>query len=121
MPIANLFADLPCPATGEAFETLLRHRNLVIERIASSATPEPGIYDQAQDEWVLLVQGQATLEVGRRDPDPGARRPPLHPRPHPASGPDHLRGTALPMARRPPAPRRARRLSRTAGPAGILG
>jgi cupin 2 domain-containing protein len=63
MPIANLFAGLPCPATGEAFETLLRHRNLVIERIASSATPEPDLYDQVEDEWVLLVQGQATLEV----------------------------------------------------------
>jgi cupin 2 domain-containing protein len=63
MPIANLFAGLPCPARGEAFKTLLRHRNLVIERIASSATPEPDLYDQVEDEWVLLVQGQATLEV----------------------------------------------------------
>jgi cupin 2 domain-containing protein len=60
---ANLFVDPPSPATGEAFETLLRHRNLVIERIASSATPEPRLYDQAQDEWVLLVQGQATLDL----------------------------------------------------------
>jgi len=63
MHSANLFADLPVPATGEAFETLLHHRNLVIERIASSATPEPCLYDQVQDEWVLLVQGQATLEL----------------------------------------------------------
>jgi cupin 2 domain-containing protein len=63
MPLANLFADLPCPATGETFETLLCHRNLVIERIASSGLPEPGVYDQAQDEWVMLVQGQATLEL----------------------------------------------------------
>lgn len=64
---ANLFAGIPAPATGESFETLLHHRNLVIERIASSATPEPHFYDQPQDEWVLLVQGQATLELAGED------------------------------------------------------
>jgi cupin 2 domain-containing protein len=60
---ANLFHRLPRPATGEAFEELLRRRNLVIERIASSGHPEPVLYDQVQDEWVLLLQGEATLEL----------------------------------------------------------
>jgi cupin 2 domain-containing protein len=60
---ANLFDRLPSPASGEVFEALLRYRNLVIERIVSSDNPEPGVYDQEQDEWVLLVQGQATLEL----------------------------------------------------------
>jgi len=59
----NLFDRLHGPVPGEVFERLLRHRNLVIERIVSSDLPEPTLYDQAQDEWVLLLQGQATLEL----------------------------------------------------------
>jgi cupin 2 domain-containing protein len=68
---ANLFDGIPSPATGEVFETLLRHRNLHIERIASSATPEPVLYDQAQDEWVVLMQGLATLEIAGETVDMG--------------------------------------------------
>jgi cupin 2 domain-containing protein len=60
---ANLFDRLPPPAAGEAFEEILRHRNLVIERIVSSDRPEPTLFDQTQDEWVLLVQGHATLDL----------------------------------------------------------
>ncbi len=59
----NLFAAAEPPATGEYFEPLLRQRNLVIERILSSASPEPGEYVQAQDEWVVLLRGSARLRV----------------------------------------------------------
>ncbi|WP_312234935.1 cupin domain-containing protein [Stutzerimonas nitrititolerans] len=48
---------------GERFEALLSHRNLVIERIISSADITPTDYVQSQDEWVVLLQGEATLEV----------------------------------------------------------
>lgn len=63
MPIAssNLFRDLPAPPTGEIFEDVLRLGQVRIERIASSPTPEPVLYDQPQDEWVLLLQGEARL------------------------------------------------------------
>jgi len=42
---------------------LLEHRNLVVERIVSSAaiTPNPSV--QSQDEWVVLVRGEAEIEV----------------------------------------------------------
>ncbi|NEX17965.1 MAG: cupin [Halochromatium sp.] len=63
MKRGNLFADLPAPATGEVFEELLHCRNLRIERITSSGEPEPVLYDQAQDEWVLLLSGEARLEI----------------------------------------------------------
>lgn len=63
MPTGNLFADADAPAQGERFETLLAHRNLVVERIVSSAATIPTEYVQAQDEWVVLLQGDATLEV----------------------------------------------------------
>lgn len=59
----NLFADLPLVTSGEDFRALLRQPNLVIERIVSSAAPEPVLYDQEQDEWVLLVEGRATIEI----------------------------------------------------------
>jgi cupin 2 domain-containing protein len=59
----NLFAALPSPHDGEAFEELLRCRNVRIERIVSSARPDPTLYDQPQDEWVCLLQGEAELWV----------------------------------------------------------
>ena len=59
----NLFTDAAAPHQGERFDTLLSHRNLVIERIVSSAAMTPKEYAQAQDEWVLLVKGEAVLQV----------------------------------------------------------
>lgn len=59
----NLFTAANPPAQGECFDTLLAHRNLVIERIVSSADIQPVEYVQAQDEWVLLVRGGAAMQV----------------------------------------------------------
>ena len=63
MQIGNLFNDAIPPRQGERFDTLLSHRNLVVERILSSADISPAEQCQAQDEWVLLVCGEADLEV----------------------------------------------------------
>lgn len=63
MPIGNLFTDSEVPLNGERFEALLTNKNLVIERIISSADMTPTEYVQEQDEWVVLLQGEATLEV----------------------------------------------------------
>ena len=63
MQIGNLFADAAPPAQGERFETLLEHRNLVVERILSSSAISVTRYVQTQDEWVVLLRGQATLTV----------------------------------------------------------
>jgi cupin 2 domain-containing protein len=59
----SLFDDAAAPRQGERFDTLLRHRNLVIERILSSAAVDSRPYAQPQDEWVLMVRGEATLRV----------------------------------------------------------
>ena len=47
----------------EIFETIVNSRNVKIERIISTGqtTPKDSWYDQEQDEWVILLQGQATL------------------------------------------------------------
>ena len=63
MPPGNLFANASPPPQGERFETLLQHRNLLVERIVSSSSITPTQYVQSQDEWVVLLQGHATLSL----------------------------------------------------------
>lgn len=63
MNTGNLFDNAAPPTCGERFETLLQHKNLVIERICSSADIPLSQYVQTQDEWVLLVQGTAEIEI----------------------------------------------------------
>jgi len=58
----NLF-DTPIPETGETFTTLLKHKNLKIVRIVSSDNIEPVTYDQDEDEWVAVLEGEAVLEM----------------------------------------------------------
>jgi cupin 2 domain-containing protein len=61
----NLFAELTGPesSSGEAFDTLYETPFVKIERIVShsAASPEGFWYDQEQDEWILVVKGEATL------------------------------------------------------------
>jgi len=64
MPSANLFDNLPDkPTTEEIVEQLLAISNVRIERIVSTGQASaPGFwYDQAQAEWVLLIQGSAEI------------------------------------------------------------
>lgn len=63
MSVAKLFHDSEPPAQGERFDTLLSHRNLVVERIVSSSRIESVDYVQEQDEWVLLARGEARMTV----------------------------------------------------------
>ena len=65
----SLTRDLRCPAAGEHFDEILRLRNVVIERIESSAQVESRLYDQEQDEWILLLQGKARLDLGGEEVD----------------------------------------------------
>lgn len=61
----NIFANLPAALPGEVFETLVTAGNVRIERIVSSgqATPEGEWYDQGWDEWVLVLEGSAGLQI----------------------------------------------------------
>ena len=63
----NIFAppDTHLPPAAEAFEPLLECQGVKIERIIShsAASPEGFWYDQDQDEWVLLLKGEATLQL----------------------------------------------------------
>jgi cupin 2 domain-containing protein len=52
------------PGREEFFEVLARGDTVCVERIISHGhtTPAGTWYDQEQDEWVVLLQGQATIE-----------------------------------------------------------
>ena len=55
--------DYITPQSGEDFTTLLEHKNIKINRIVSSDNVEPVKYNQEEDEWVVLIQGKATLLI----------------------------------------------------------
>ena len=64
LTVKNLFANLPTGVDGEAFTTLFENSAAKIERIIShSHQSPPGFwYDQADDEWVIVLRGSAALE-----------------------------------------------------------
>ena len=63
--VSNLFVDLPKHAGEEWFTSLLEKPHCRIERIVSYGQPSPDgfWYDQAQDEGVLLMSGEAELDL----------------------------------------------------------
>ena len=63
MKTSNIFTDIPSDLSQEVFETLLEADNIRIERIISygHTSPKEGWYDQDENEWVLILEGDATL------------------------------------------------------------
>lgn len=62
----NLFRDLPAsPEATERMDCLLDRPGLRVQRIVSTgqASPPGFWYDQAEHEWVVLLQGAAQLTV----------------------------------------------------------
>ncbi|NJD38299.1 MAG: cupin domain-containing protein [Geobacter sp.] len=61
----NLLANLPDATTSEQFELLAQVRGVRVERIVSQgqATPAGQWYDQDWYEWVLLLQGEALVQL----------------------------------------------------------
>jgi cupin 2 domain-containing protein len=62
---SSIFADIPNPLPAELCQPLLTSPSLRIERIISKGhcSAKDFWYDQTQDEWVLLLQGQARLAL----------------------------------------------------------
>lgn len=65
----NLLANIPFDLPEELFQTLVVAKGVRIERIVSHghASPEGFWYDQDQDEWVVVLQGVATLRFENQD------------------------------------------------------
>ena len=60
----NLFAELPSMLPEELIEKLIDTPNVRIERIVSTghASPPGFWYDQSENEWVVVLRGEAILE-----------------------------------------------------------
>jgi cupin 2 domain-containing protein len=66
MQIANI-SNLNEPAeNSETFSTLFQNDSLKIETICSWLKTPGEIYDQDRDEWVILLEGEAVLEIDNR-------------------------------------------------------
>ena len=67
--VNNLFEDIPSQLPDELTEVLVESRSLRIERIVSQshASAENFWYDQEEHEWVLLLQGSASIEFDNGD------------------------------------------------------
>jgi len=65
MNLTNIFASIPTSLPDELIDTLADNGQARIERIVSRghASPPGFWYDQQQHEFVLLLQGQAELEL----------------------------------------------------------
>lgn len=63
METTNFFRDIPANLAQELVEVIASSTNVRIERIISSGhvTPEGQWYDQAETEWVILLQGEADI------------------------------------------------------------
>ncbi|MDO9104211.1 MAG: cupin domain-containing protein [Methylovulum sp.] len=61
--LPNIFSAIPEQIPEELFECLLKQQHILIERIISKghSTPDGQWYDQDWDEWLILLQGHATL------------------------------------------------------------
>lgn len=63
--ISNIFELVPDDISNELFETIVSSENVRIERIISKghASPASGWYDQDEHEWVIVLKGEAKIEI----------------------------------------------------------
>jgi cupin 2 domain-containing protein len=62
----NIF-DYITPKSGEDFTTLLEHKNIKINRIVSASDSESVEYMQEEDEWLVLLEGEAVLLLNAKE------------------------------------------------------
>ncbi len=62
--IGNIFDKLPVELAEEEFLELVRSKMVRIERIVSrgQSSPASGWYDQEEHEWVMVLEGSATIQ-----------------------------------------------------------
>jgi cupin 2 domain-containing protein len=62
--VQNLFANLPELPGSEQLMSLFENPSIKIQRIVSQTySSPPGFwYDQEEDEWVIVMRGEAILE-----------------------------------------------------------
>lgn len=65
----NIFENVLIDKENEEFRDILKSENLRIERIVSNGQNSPNDfwYDQDENEFVLLLQGHAILEIEEKN------------------------------------------------------
>ena len=65
----NIFSEIPDRLKDELFEDIISSKNIKIERIISDGhtSPKNGWYESKQNEWVILLQGEAILSFDKGD------------------------------------------------------
>lgn len=58
----NIFESLNFSKDFEITDTILKNEKIKIERILSSGQ-STAVYDQKEDEWVLVLEGESVLET----------------------------------------------------------
>lgn len=68
--ISNIFEFLSDDISNELFENIVTGQNIKIERIISKghSSPQSGWYDQSENEWVIVLKGQAKIEFEKQAP-----------------------------------------------------
>ena len=63
MKSVNIYKQIPDILGEEVFEVLVQSKAVKIERIISKGHASPGTewYDQEQNEWVLVLKGNASI------------------------------------------------------------
>jgi len=67
----NLLASIPATLPNELVDDLFSGQSFRVERIVSRghASPDDFWYDQDENEWVMVVQGEARLQLeGQAEP-----------------------------------------------------
>lgn len=66
----NIFECIPQMLPSEVCEPLVEGGAVKIERIISRGhtSPEAGWYDQAQDEWVIVLRGEGVIAFPDKAP-----------------------------------------------------
>ncbi len=59
-----ILSDVPSSIPDEIFNDIIATENVRIERILSHghSSPEQGWYDQDENEWVMVLEGQGVIE-----------------------------------------------------------
>ena len=62
--MSNIYSDVPSSIPAEIFNDIITTENVRIERIISHGhrSPEQGWYDQDENEWVMVLEGQGVIE-----------------------------------------------------------
>lgn len=62
----NIYHTQEPKENGETFVTVFQNNSLKIESIRSWLKAPGEVYNQEQDEWVLLVRGEASLQISEQ-------------------------------------------------------